>query len=59
MRTRGRAGGYGDPMTRDPQAVADDVADGLISVQTAAEAFGVVIAADGSVDEAATAAKLG
>jgi N-methylhydantoinase B len=50
-------GGYGDPMTRDPQAVADDVLDGLISVQTAAEAFGVVIAADGSVDEAATAAK--
>lgn len=48
-------GGYGDPMQRDPSRVLDDVLDGLISVETAARDYGVVIA-DGTVDEAATSA---
>jgi N-methylhydantoinase B len=48
-------GGYGEPFTRDPQRVLDDVLDGLISVETARRDFGVVITADGTVDVAATA----
>jgi N-methylhydantoinase B len=49
-------GGYGPPRERDPAAVARDVADGLVSAEAARERYGVVIAADGSVDEAATVA---
>ena len=50
-------GGYGAPLVREPDAVLDDVLDGLISADTAAARFGVVIAADGQhVDNAATAA---
>jgi N-methylhydantoinase B len=48
-------GGYGDPKTRDPAQVALDVRDGLVSPEMAREAFGVMLAADGSVDQAATA----
>ncbi len=50
-------GGYGDPMRRDPAAVAADVADGLIGPATAQQAFGVVLAPDGTVDPRATAAR--
>jgi N-methylhydantoinase B len=32
-------GGYGDPSLRAPEAVARDVADGLISEQTAQRLF--------------------
>ncbi|MCO5082040.1 MAG: hydantoinase B/oxoprolinase family protein [Rhizobiaceae bacterium] len=46
-------GGYGDPRQRSPQAVLDDVLDGLIDAAKAREDYGVVIA-DGRVDEAAT-----
>jgi N-methylhydantoinase B len=46
-------GGYGDPRQRSPQAVLDDVLDGLIDAARAREDYGVVIA-DGRVDEAAT-----
>lgn len=49
-------GGYGDPMLRDPEAVRADVLDGLVSVATARRDYGVVIAADGTLDAAATAA---
>jgi len=46
-------GGYGDPMTRDPDAVLDDVLDGLIDAQTARSDYGVVL--DGNaIDRAAT-----
>ena len=49
------AGGYGNPRNRDPQRVATDVADGLISVQTARDVYGVVLdSATGTVDQAAT-----
>ncbi|MDP6706921.1 MAG: hydantoinase B/oxoprolinase family protein [Alphaproteobacteria bacterium] len=47
-------GGYGDPKTRDPELVALDVRDGLVSADAAARDYGVVLAADGSVDTAAT-----
>lgn len=50
-------GGYGDPMRRDPAAVALDVRRGYYS-EAAAEAFwGVVLGADGQPDLAATAAR--
>ncbi|MFB6170159.1 MAG: hydantoinase B/oxoprolinase family protein [Haloarculaceae archaeon] len=47
-------GGYGDPLTRDPERVAEDVRTGALTEETAADRYGVVLAADGSVDEAAT-----
>jgi len=62
------AGGYGDPLERDPQRVLDDVLDEYVSAEAAREAYGVVLvarrpehAADGTwmplaVDEAATRA---
>jgi N-methylhydantoinase B len=49
------AGGYGDPLERDPDRVARDVRLGYVSVPAAAERYGVVIAGDGSVDPGATA----
>jgi N-methylhydantoinase B len=36
-------GGYGDPLRRDPAAVVDDVAGGLVSEAVALEVYGVVI----------------
>ncbi len=51
----GGGGGFGDPFTRPVDTVAADVADGYISVERARADYGVVIAADGSVDEPATA----
>lgn len=47
-------GGYGDPLQRDPALVLEDVRDGYISVDQAAEDYGVVIGASGTVDLAAT-----
>jgi N-methylhydantoinase B len=48
-------GGFGDPATREPEQVARDVADGLISRAVAEETYRVALTADGSVDHAATA----
>lgn len=48
-------GGYGDPLARAVGAVADDVADGLVSVEAAAREYGVVVGDDGVVDADATA----
>jgi len=48
------AGGVGDPLDRDPEAAARDVAEGAVSPQAARELCGVVLAGDGSVDRAAT-----
>lgn len=56
------AGGYGDPLQRDPARVLDDVLDDYVSVAAARERYGVVIAGAGMdrrVDEAATAALRG
>ena len=48
-------GGFGDPRSRDPEQVALDVADGIVSRQAAEQHYGVALAADGSVDRARTA----
>jgi N-methylhydantoinase B len=51
------AGGYGDPLDREPARVLDDVLDDYVSVQAAREEYGVVIAGKGTalrVDAAAT-----
>jgi N-methylhydantoinase B len=47
-------GGYGSPFDRDPEAVANDLRLGYISMDSARESYGVVVAKDGSVDAAAT-----
>jgi N-methylhydantoinase B len=47
-------GGFGDPATRDPHQVALDVADGLITAETARQQYRVALAPDGAVDHAAT-----
>ena len=44
----GGGGGWGDPLQRDPDAVAQDVAAGLVSPQRAHDVYGVVLA-DGAV----------
>ena len=36
-------GGYGDPLQRDPQAVAADVVNGYVSMEKAREDYGVVM----------------
>ena len=47
-------GGWGDPLERDPSLVGREVARGLVSVD-GARSYGVVVDADGNVDDAATA----
>jgi len=47
-------GGFGDPMTRDPNRVARDVRFGYISHEAARRDYGVVLGDDGSPDVAAT-----
>jgi N-methylhydantoinase B/oxoprolinase/acetone carboxylase alpha subunit len=48
-------GGYGDPHKRPAEKVADDVARGLVSVESAREHYGVAVNADGVLDEEETA----
>jgi N-methylhydantoinase B len=51
------AGGWGDPLTRDPALVARDLRDGLVTPAAAAREYGVVASGDPPVvDAAATAA---
>jgi N-methylhydantoinase B len=53
------AGGYGDPLERDPARVLEDVLDDYVSVEAARREYGVVIAGSGAdlrVDDAATRA---
>ena len=47
-------GGYGDPLEREPDSVAQDVIDGLVSREAAESIYGVVFAADNGVDVVAT-----
>jgi N-methylhydantoinase B len=47
-------GGFGNPTERDPEQVAQDVADELISRETAQRDYRVALAADGSLDRAST-----
>jgi N-methylhydantoinase B len=51
----GGGSGLGDPLLRAPELVARDVRDGYVTVAHAVEAYGVVVAADGTPDAAATA----
>ncbi|MCB1739466.1 MAG: hydantoinase B/oxoprolinase family protein [Gammaproteobacteria bacterium] len=48
------SGGYGDPLLRDAQRVAEDVRQEKISSTHALEAYAVVVGADGTLDTAAT-----
>ncbi|MBS0518722.1 MAG: hydantoinase B/oxoprolinase family protein [Proteobacteria bacterium] len=48
-------GGYGDPMKRPAEKVAEDVEKGLVSLEKAREFYGVVLTADFKVDEVETA----
>jgi N-methylhydantoinase A/oxoprolinase/acetone carboxylase beta subunit/N-methylhydantoinase B/oxoprolinase/acetone carboxylase alpha subunit len=47
-------GGVGDPLDRDVELTAGDVAEGRITVAEAAEVYGVVVRGDGAVDHRAT-----
>ncbi|MBM4254919.1 MAG: hydantoinase B/oxoprolinase family protein [Deltaproteobacteria bacterium] len=49
-------GGYGDPLSRDPQRVLDDVRDGYYSIATAEREYGVIISESLQLDEAVTTA---
>ena len=49
-------GGWGSPLTRDPARVARDVHLGYVSPEAARLNYGVVISADGTLDEIATRA---
>jgi N-methylhydantoinase B len=46
--------GYGEPYARDPEAVADDLRDDLVSATAAREEYGVVVDAEGKPDAEAT-----
>ena len=47
-------GGLGDPLDREPTVVAGEVERGLVSAAAARAEYGVVVADDGTVDQAAT-----
>jgi N-methylhydantoinase B len=47
-------GGWGDPLERDLNAIAWDVRQGYVSREAAVRDYGVVFAADGGMDTAAT-----
>lgn len=51
------AGGWGDPLEREPAAVARDVRNDIISRQAALADYGVVLAEGFKADEAATEAE--
>jgi N-methylhydantoinase B len=44
----GAAPGYGDPLKRDPEEVAEDVSKGLVSEEAAIDIHGVVLEEDGN-----------
>ena len=47
-------GGYGDPLTREPEAVLTDLINGLVSPEIAEEIYGVRLNDAGEVDDALT-----
>ena len=49
-------GGYGNALDRPPEAVLADVTLGYVSAEVASDSYGVVIAADVTLDAGATAA---
>ncbi len=48
-------GGYGNPLERDPQHVAADVKNGIVTAESARADFGVVVTERGEVDDSAIA----
>jgi len=44
-------GGYGDPLTRDPERVLSDVVEGYVSLEAAEREYGVAIAYLGRPDQ--------
>lgn len=52
-------GGYGDPFERDPETVLVDVRNGYVSRDAAAQAYGVAISDDLTIDRAETARRRG
>jgi N-methylhydantoinase B len=54
MMQSGGGGGFGDPMERDPELVAEDVREGYVSRAVAQNVYGVVLTAAGDVDTVAT-----
>ncbi len=50
----GGGGGFGDPLLREPSAVADDVRRNRVSPEMAEEVYGVVLDGDGEVAEGET-----
>jgi len=51
----GGGGGYGDPMLRPVERVAEDVRQGYVSLEAARDRYGVQVGQDGQVDVEATA----
>ena len=49
-------GGWGDPRARDPGRVARDVRLGFLAIDAAALDYGVIVTAEGQLDDAGTAA---
>jgi N-methylhydantoinase B len=47
--------GYGDPLSREPERVAADLARGAVSAAAGREIYGVVLSPDGTVDRDGTA----
>jgi N-methylhydantoinase B len=54
----GGGGGYGDPFERPPEAVLEDVRNGLVSIESAREDYGVCIDARTLQVDAATTTAL-
>jgi N-methylhydantoinase B len=52
-------GGFGDPLRRDAERVAEDVRNGYISAASAREYYAVVVEDDGRLNKEATAALRG
>jgi N-methylhydantoinase B len=52
--TSGGGSGLGDPLLREPELVARDVADGYVSARQAHDVYGVALDADGAVAADAT-----
>ena len=55
MKTRG-CGGWGDPLTREPDRVKQDVSLGYLSADRGRQIYGVAIDRFGKVNTAATSA---
>jgi N-methylhydantoinase B len=51
------AGGYGDPLERDPATVAANVAEGTCAASVAHDIYGVVLSESGEVDAGGTDAR--